>query len=112
MTMVGDSEFGMSFDDLCRLMSESMRALKHNGGLFLIETTHIERYVSALQQVVQENRSAFNFDIGMRLALIKEPGVKPQAVLGPDDLERFVEPLKHYADFVSSMNMWRVCSKR
>ncbi len=31
----------------------------------------------------------------MRLALIKEPGVKPQAVLGPDDLERFVEPLKH-----------------
>ena len=65
MTMVGDSEFGMSFDDLCRLMSESMRVLKHNGGLFLIETTHIERYVSALQQVVQENRSAFNFDIGM-----------------------------------------------
>ena len=39
----------------------------------------------------------------MRLALIKEPGVKPQAVLGPDDLERFVEPLKHYAEehFVS-----------
>jgi DNA repair protein RadC len=39
----------------------------------------------------------------MRLALIKEPGMKPQAVLGPDDLERFVEPLKLYAEehFVS-----------
>ena len=65
MTMVGDSEFGMSFDDLYRLMRESIRVLKHNGGLFLIETTHIERYVSALQQIVQKNRSAFNFDIGM-----------------------------------------------
>ena len=32
----------------------------------------------------------------MRLALIKEPGVKPQAVMTPDDLERFVEPLKYY----------------
>lgn len=32
----------------------------------------------------------------MRLALIKEPGVKPQAITGPDDLDRFVEPLKHY----------------
>ena len=32
----------------------------------------------------------------MRLALIKEPGVKPQEILGPDDLERFIEPLKHY----------------
>jgi len=45
----------------------------------------------------------------MRLALIKEPGVKPQAVLGPDDLERFVEPLKHYADYVSELIMCRCC---
>jgi hypothetical protein len=41
----------------------------------------------------------------MRLALIKEPGVKPQAILGPDDLERFVEPLKHYADYVAKHDM-------
>lgn len=34
----------------------------------------------------------------MRLALIKEPGVKPQAIIGPEDMERFVEPLKHYAE--------------
>jgi DNA repair protein RadC len=34
----------------------------------------------------------------IRLALIKEPGVKPQSINGPDDLERFVEPLKHYAE--------------
>lgn len=32
----------------------------------------------------------------MRLALIKEPGVKPQALTGPDDLDMFVEPLKLY----------------
>ena len=32
----------------------------------------------------------------MRLALIKEPGARPQAINRPDDLERFVEPLKHY----------------
>jgi DNA repair protein RadC len=39
----------------------------------------------------------------MRLALIKEPGIKPQALTAPDDLEKFVEPLKHYAEehFVS-----------
>jgi len=36
----------------------------------------------------------------MRLALIKEPGVKPQAIIGPEDLERFVEPLKHYSEEV------------
>lgn len=34
----------------------------------------------------------------IRLALIKEPGVKPQSINGPDDLERFVEPMKHYAE--------------
>jgi DNA repair protein RadC len=34
----------------------------------------------------------------MRLVLIKEPGRKPQAVLCPDDLEGFVEPLKHYSE--------------
>jgi DNA repair protein RadC len=32
----------------------------------------------------------------MRLALIKETGVKPQAVRTPDDLDRFVEPLRFY----------------
>jgi DNA repair protein RadC len=32
----------------------------------------------------------------IRLALIKEPGGKPQSLTGPEDLERFVEPLKHY----------------
>ncbi len=39
----------------------------------------------------------------MRLALIKEPTIKPQFVTSPDDLEKFVEPLKHYAEehFVS-----------
>ncbi len=34
----------------------------------------------------------------MRLALIKEPGGKPLSIGGPDDLERFVEPLKHYSE--------------
>lgn len=39
----------------------------------------------------------------MRLALIKEPGGKPQEIRCPDDIERFVEPLKFYAEenFVS-----------
>ena len=39
----------------------------------------------------------------MRLALIKESGIKPQFVTSPDDLEKFVEPLKHYSEehFVS-----------
>lgn len=39
----------------------------------------------------------------IRLALIKEPGGKPQAIRGPEDLHKFVEPLKHYAEehFVS-----------
>ena len=32
----------------------------------------------------------------VRLALIKEPGVKPQAIAAMEDLEKFVEPLKHY----------------
>ncbi len=36
----------------------------------------------------------------MRLALIKEPGGKPLPIESPDDLERFVEPLKHYSDYV------------
>lgn len=34
----------------------------------------------------------------LRLALLKEPGAKPQPIHGPDCLERFVEPLKHYAE--------------
>jgi DNA repair protein RadC len=39
----------------------------------------------------------------IRLALIKEPGVEPQLLTGPADLEKFVEPLKTYSEehFVS-----------
>jgi len=39
----------------------------------------------------------------LRLALIKEPSVKPQTVYSPDCLEQFVEPLKHFSEehFVS-----------
>lgn len=36
----------------------------------------------------------------MRLALIKEPGAQPIPIECPDDIERFVEPLKHYSDYV------------
>lgn len=32
----------------------------------------------------------------MRLALIKEPGGKPLPIGSPEDLEKFVEPLRHY----------------
>lgn len=34
----------------------------------------------------------------MRLALIKEPGASPLPVNCPDDLEKFVEPLRHYSE--------------
>lgn len=34
----------------------------------------------------------------MRLALIKEPGAKPVPIGCPDDLDKFVEPLKHYSE--------------
>lgn len=34
----------------------------------------------------------------MRLALIKEPGITPQAITSAEDLDRFVEPLKHYSE--------------
>jgi len=34
----------------------------------------------------------------MRLALIKEPGANPLPIYSPDDLEKFVEPLKHYCE--------------
>lgn len=34
----------------------------------------------------------------IRLALIKEPGGKPLAIGCPEDIERFVEPLKHYSE--------------
>ena len=39
----------------------------------------------------------------IRLALIREPGVKAQAIKGADDLDQFIEPLKHYSEehFVS-----------
>jgi len=34
----------------------------------------------------------------MRLALIKEPGANPLPVNCPDDLAKFVEPLRHYSE--------------
>lgn len=34
----------------------------------------------------------------MRLALIKEPGSNPLPINCPDDIEKFVEPLRHYAE--------------
>lgn len=34
----------------------------------------------------------------MRLALIREPGVSPLPVNTPDDLGKFVEPLRHYSE--------------
>lgn len=34
----------------------------------------------------------------MRLALIKEPGANPLPINCPDDLEKFVEPLRHYSE--------------
>ena len=39
----------------------------------------------------------------VRLALMRESGPKPVSIQCPDDLERFVEPLKHYSEeyFVS-----------
>jgi DNA repair protein RadC len=39
----------------------------------------------------------------VRLALIREPGVEAQAVRCPEDVEKFVEPLKHFSEehFVS-----------
>ena len=41
----------------------------------------------------------------MRLALIKEPGLKPKAITSAEDLDRFIEPLKFYSDFVDSPDM-------
>ncbi|MBS1992693.1 MAG: hypothetical protein JSS83_19375 [Cyanobacteria bacterium SZAS LIN-3] len=39
----------------------------------------------------------------MRLALIKESGIKPRAITSAADLDKFIEPLKHYSEehFVS-----------
>jgi DNA repair protein RadC len=34
----------------------------------------------------------------IRLALIKEPGARPQHIGRPEDLDKFVEPLKHYSE--------------
>lgn len=34
----------------------------------------------------------------MRLALIKEPGANPLPINTPSDLEKFVEPLRHYSE--------------
>ncbi len=33
-----------------------------------------------------------------RLVLVKEPGVTPKNITSPDDIEQFIEPLKHYAE--------------
>lgn len=43
----------------------------------------------------------------MRLALIKEPGAKPVPIGCPDDLDRFVEPLKHYSEALCSFSHGR-----
>jgi hypothetical protein len=40
----------------------------------------------------------------MCLVLVKEPGARV-AINGPEDLSKFVEPLKHYSDFVPKLNM-------
>ena len=39
----------------------------------------------------------------MRLALIRETSVKPQMIRHPADVEKFIEPLRHYSEehFVS-----------
>jgi len=34
----------------------------------------------------------------LKLALIKEPGVKPQAIHGPREIERLIEPMKFYPE--------------
>lgn len=47
----------------------------------------------------------------MRLALIKEPGASPLPVNCPDDLEKFVEPLRHYSDYVPQLNMCHSCAR-
>jgi len=41
----------------------------------------------------------------MRLALIKEPGLKPKAITSAEDLDKFIEPLKFYSDFVPKQHM-------
>jgi hypothetical protein len=34
----------------------------------------------------------------MRLVLIKESGIKPKAITSAEDLDKFIEPLKHYSE--------------
>jgi len=34
----------------------------------------------------------------LKLALIKEPGVKPHAIHGPQEIERLIEPMKFYSE--------------
>lgn len=41
----------------------------------------------------------------MRLVLIKEPGPNPCPIYTPADLDQFVEPLKHYSDYVPKADM-------
>lgn len=44
----------------------------------------------------------------LKLALIKEPGVKPHAIHGPQEIERLIEPMKFYPDYVPPILMCRV----
>ncbi len=44
----------------------------------------------------------------MRLDLIKEPGTNPLPINTPDDLEKFVKPLRHYSDYVPNSIMCRL----
>ena len=41
----------------------------------------------------------------IKLALIKEPGVKLHSIHGPQEIERLIEPMKFYPDFVPSVFM-------
>jgi len=43
----------------------------------------------------------------LKLALIKEPGVKPHAIHGPQEIEHLIEPMKFYPDYVPKLNMCR-----
>ncbi|MBX9951470.1 MAG: hypothetical protein K2Y39_20035 [Candidatus Obscuribacterales bacterium] len=43
----------------------------------------------------------------IKLALIKEPGEVALPVQCPEDIERFVTPMKFYSDFVPQLNMCR-----
>ncbi|MDD5672081.1 MAG: class I SAM-dependent methyltransferase, partial [Candidatus Omnitrophica bacterium] len=54
--MVGDSEFGLSFDDLEQMMEEVLRVLKKQRGKFLIESSNLNRYVAVLKSLYEKQR--------------------------------------------------------